>query len=307
MDWLLHNFIADMPGPSFVGAFAGVAVMVLAACYLAIRRRDPTKLLAPPEVPSKVDPYEIAYLRGGANEVVRVVVYALRQRGFIAVRTENIGFMHTSTTTKLGQRRDPPDEQLTGLEARVFDSVRRPKEASDLFDTRWKHFDWTKRSLTDDIEQLCSPYRTRLLADNLLLPAPTKQEKLRVFLLGAGTLVGLATYKVASAWYKGLSNIAFPVPMTVVAILILTVAVGASDHKISARGKAYLARLRLAFGGLGTSVSSGTSNAFQPDHAAVLAVGVSGLAILKGTPDAAFAEFFPKAGSRGGCGSNPGD
>ncbi len=296
MDWLLHNFIADMPGPWFLGVYAGFAVLVLAACYFSIRPRGRTKLLEPPDVPSKPDPYEIAYLRGGANEVIRVVVYALRQRGFIEVLPEKKFFIFTTTAAKLGQRRDRPDETLTDVEALIFDFVRQPKKASELFEE-------TKQALNDDIYRLYRPYVARLVADNFFLSAPTKAEKLRIWFLGAVPLVALATYKIALAWSKELSNIGLLITITfVVTIIILPSIVDSFDHKISARGKAYLARLRLAYGGLGAGARSAVGNDRHLDYAAILMVGVFGLGILKGTPDAAFAQLFANAGFSSSCG-----
>ncbi len=302
MDWLLHNFIADMPGSSFLGVYAGVAVLVLAACYFAIRRSDPTKLMEPPEVPSKVDSYEIAYLRGGANEVIRVVAYALRQRGFIEVITQTKRFLFTTTTTKLGQRKDHPDEQLTDLEARIFDSVRQPKVVSDVFDTQRKLGN-SEIPLKHDVKRLCAPYKARLLADSLLLPAPTIAEKRRVWFLGAAPLVALAAYKIVLDWNTVLSIIVLLLWVTFVATGIQGLIFFFADHKISARGKAYIAWLQLAYGSLGAGARAVVGTDRPLEHAAILAVGVSGLAVLKGTPDTAFAELFTMAGSaRGRCG-----
>ena len=69
MNWLLHNVVADLYGPYFLLFYATVIVALIVACCRSVRSVDQTRDLDPPEVPAKLDPYEIAYLRGGENEV----------------------------------------------------------------------------------------------------------------------------------------------------------------------------------------------------------------------------------------------
>src|SRR5215831_20726508 len=85
MDWLTHNAIAEIPGPSFLWVYGVIAVAVIAAAYGIVRSRDKSGLRAPPPMPSMFDPYELAYLRGGENEVIRTALYALHQLGLIEV------------------------------------------------------------------------------------------------------------------------------------------------------------------------------------------------------------------------------
>src|SRR5262245_38132446 len=83
MDWLLDNPVANMYGPKFLLLYVGLAVFTILACRLAIRGSDPTKNLPPLPVPSNPDPYEIAYLRGGENEVTRLIIFNLIQRKYL--------------------------------------------------------------------------------------------------------------------------------------------------------------------------------------------------------------------------------
>ena len=70
---LTNNFIANMPGPVFLLFYA---IVVIITCMLAViykRHIQPkvdTNLI---KVPNTPDPYEIAYLRGGHKEVLRLM------------------------------------------------------------------------------------------------------------------------------------------------------------------------------------------------------------------------------------------
>ncbi len=85
MSWLLHNVIADMYGPYFLAFYAVVIGVVIVGCYRSVRSVDRTGDFEPPPLPAKIDPYEIAYLRGGENEVTRVALASLIQRGLLKI------------------------------------------------------------------------------------------------------------------------------------------------------------------------------------------------------------------------------
>ena len=65
MNWLMHNVVADLYGPYFLLFYAAAIAAVVASSYSAVRRLDRTRHLPPQQIPAKLDPYEIAYLRGG--------------------------------------------------------------------------------------------------------------------------------------------------------------------------------------------------------------------------------------------------
>ena len=75
-----HNPLADLSGPHFLLLYACVIVGTLFWVALSRQGLDPASEERPPLVPAHPDPYEIAYLRGGENEVTRVTVFSLIQR-----------------------------------------------------------------------------------------------------------------------------------------------------------------------------------------------------------------------------------
>ena len=104
MNWLLHNVVADMYGPYFLVFYATVIGVVIVACYRSVRAVDRTLDLGLPEIPAKLDPYEIAYLRGGENEVTRVAIASLIQRGLLQIIEKRILL---AKTKKIDRGREP--------------------------------------------------------------------------------------------------------------------------------------------------------------------------------------------------------
>src|ERR687895_307775 len=93
MDLLMNNPLADMYGPLFLLVYAAAIALTAVACRVLTRRLDWTANMAPPPIPSDPDPHEIAYLRGGENEVTRSVVFALVQKGLLQVRQQGDDFI----------------------------------------------------------------------------------------------------------------------------------------------------------------------------------------------------------------------
>ena len=81
MSVLLHNYIADMPGPNFLFFYASV-IIVVCVFYGILFSRGLTFNTQPlPVVPAQPDVYELAYLRDGEAEVVRAVVFDTVREG----------------------------------------------------------------------------------------------------------------------------------------------------------------------------------------------------------------------------------
>lgn len=86
MDILLDNPLASMYGPYFLVFYIGF-IFILLLVFGSVRNRiDQTDKLALPPIPPNIDPYEIAFMRGGTNEVARSVIFALMQKGLIEMR-----------------------------------------------------------------------------------------------------------------------------------------------------------------------------------------------------------------------------
>src|SRR5262245_29646667 len=242
MDWLTHNAIAEIPGPPFLWIYCVVALAIVAAAYRMVRSLDKTGLREPPPVPSTLDPYELAYLRGGKNEVIRTALYALHQLGLIEVIPAK-----RSTALRLVAGADVHRvRELTALEERVlrsidpsaqrsylFQSGRLERDVSYLFQSGW---------LESDVERLCEPFRNKLESEELLRSDNVRRSALLIPFLASAVLVALFLYgAVNNGWPFG-----YPVILTTISlILVWNVVAPVARVRVSDRGRAYLKRLRI--------------------------------------------------------------
>ncbi len=65
----MRNPLTQVSGPEFLGLFAIFIVAVALVCWYRSRSRDRSMELPVLSTHTRVDPYEIAYLRAGENEL----------------------------------------------------------------------------------------------------------------------------------------------------------------------------------------------------------------------------------------------
>jgi uncharacterized protein (TIGR04222 family) len=87
---ILHNPLAEMYGPDFLRLYGVVIAITLGVCWLMVSVADKTKSLSLPLIPANPNPYEIAYLQGGENQVAQLTVFNLIERGLLQVDKKNI-------------------------------------------------------------------------------------------------------------------------------------------------------------------------------------------------------------------------
>lgn len=101
MDFLFDNPLANMFGPYFVVLYTAFLVSTVIVFRISKSRLDKTAHLSLPPVPQNPDPFEIAFLRGGANELARAVIFSLNQKNLVKFINEekfsricptNVGF-----------------------------------------------------------------------------------------------------------------------------------------------------------------------------------------------------------------------
>ena len=161
MDWLIHNPIADLPGPAFLGVYAAAIAMTCFAAFRAIRARDTSGWREPPPVPKEPDAYELAYLRGGENAVIRTGLFSLLRRGYVEVFASKPKRFATAVAKLRQADFPPPPAGLTALERALFRACEGTVTPAELF---------RKEGVASDFGPYCEPYRERLEAEELLLP-----------------------------------------------------------------------------------------------------------------------------------------
>ncbi len=305
MNGFLHNIIADMPGPEFLLLYGSVIAALLLATWAARHYLDASNALPPLAVPARPDPYEIAHLRGGANEVFRVAVVSLLQRGHLRVIQEKGKEKITGAENGLAT------DGLSEVERKVFHLFSQPMTAHEMFSS----------NLPSELAPFSSAYDERLAREQLL---PAGDWKLRLFLPGALLVTGLGGYKLLVAIEKGHSNVWFLIIMGAIGICWLF---KLGFRRLSRRGEEYLKGLELAFGQLKSRMlvaapapAAGGSGLismhldYSPENASLrsdpsltLIAAIFGLGILAETQYDHYQKMFHQGSSgSGGCGGGCG-
>src|SRR4028118_1237893 len=258
MDWFEHNFIADMPGPQFLLLYAGVILSVLVLCRVRLRLSDPSAALPPTTIPPQPDPYSIAYLRGGTSEVVRLVTFALLERGFLQVIDEPKKKWQNPKPQRMQRVAQSQDlSQLSRMERCALDWFDRPRTAADIFKD--------PGGLITYVEGYCAEYERHLRQEQLLASDTMKTLAAQTGWCGAAIILSVGGYKLLDAWLEGRSNVSFLIIMSIVSLVALTLVCG--QPRLSRRGRAYLRQLQLAFNGLKSQASrAGTANKGAQAH-----------------------------------------
>lgn len=304
MDWLMNNPLADMYGPLFLLVYAGVIALTVVACRMATRRLDWTANMPLPQVPSQPDPHEIAFLRGGENEVTRSVIFALAQKGLLRV-TES------GTVERVWEKKETG--QLSPIERRTYDWFTIPYKTSDIY---------RAGGLASHLKPFCAAYEQHLQRENFLTTHDTRQTARLCALAGASVILSLGAYKLIVAVAEGRFNIVFLIILGIIGTVVLVKA--CRTPRISRRGHAYIERVQLAFSRLRWQASAAPrpstpegaeAAAFGAyDPSLLLLVGVFGVGALAGTPYDHYQQSFNRAAvadnggasSGSGCGSSCG-
>jgi uncharacterized protein (TIGR04222 family) len=288
MSWSLSDWIATMPGPNFLMLYGWIVVLTMALCHWALHRPDWTAELPPLAIPADPDPYEIAYLRGGVNELSRLLFFSLMERGYLSIVDSK---KHLIQRTR-GHAELAP---LIPIERTMLDWFSEPRPTHDVFS-----------EIAGRIELYYPAYRKHLEAEDLIVwREPQERRVWQIRLVGVLVILGLGGYKLLAATATGHTNVGFLIGMAGISVLILMQAI--KPPRLSIRGQAYLARLRTAYGGLRyerTMVNPG-----EVEPAAMLLVGLFGLEALQGTAHDVYSELFSTSSSgvgTSGCGADSG-
>jgi len=292
MNPLLDNFIGSMRGPAFLLFYICIAVVTLVLCRLRRQAADPSRHAPPLPLPSDPEPHEIAYVRGGANELIRVVILDLIQRQFLRY-TETPKRWFKNAEQKIERHPDaPPPKLLTPVEREVMSVFTGPKNGQEVFESGM---------LTANVERHCGDYLRRMSEEQLLSPPETKQRAVRIGLAGAAVLLGLAGYKLTAAILTQHYNVGFLIVLTFVSVVVL--AFLCAVPRLSARGREYVLRLQQVFEQLKQERSY--YGKLGPDPRILLLVSLFGVGMLADTPHDIYRKMFVQSSS-GGCGGGCG-
>jgi len=289
-DWLTDNAIANMRGVDFLLLYVPVIVVAMFSGWLFIRSADTTGEEAPLPLPSNPDPYELAYLRGGVPEVVRLAAFKLIQAHCLVSGGADLKLAQVEGAA------EPPG--MSDIERLVYKELATPQKMRALC-----------KRLASEFKQCCDPMSQRLYNDRMLsVRTVVSRARLVRAVLLSGIII-LGGYKLVVALSRGRTNVIF---------LILVMIFGAAftmrisvTPRLSRRGKDYLKRFysKLKDERMAVLPSMGIE-----DDKLILLVAVMGFVTLRNTPYAQYlnvltipaSSSFSDSSFSGGCGGGGG-
>jgi uncharacterized protein (TIGR04222 family) len=223
MDTVFNNPLAQMYGPYFLLVYGAVIGGVLLVCHRVLR--DRTAALPVPKIPDDLEPYEVAYLRGGENAIAQLVV----------ARLVELGYWEIVETTRLVATENPPDvELLNEIEKQAFENLTPRQLATEVRGE-------IARSLSTE------PLQQSLEQQNLLTSGAMRQYNCWVVKGGAIAILGLGGYKFIAAIHTHHYNVGFLVMMAAFSLIWLWFLYGVRTPRQTDLGKHYLQQLKNAF------------------------------------------------------------
>jgi uncharacterized protein (TIGR04222 family) len=265
----------ELHGTDFLAFYVVVGAIAVGLEYLWIRALE-----AGPLPPLQLtDPYQIAYLRGGAEEALKIVALSLIDRGLLKAGDGT-----------LGAEENAHEWVRRRIEKAVLRLYRLPGEV-------------TAMAADADCQEACRSYRETLDSHGLIAGAGVLWRRLPGFLLAAMLLVFVGMLKINIALSEGRDNLAF--------LIACMVGFGyATLHMFrrhqTRRGEAMLADLRAIFSRL-----RGRSETLRQGGAtneAALLAAVFGVSAVPRDLFPGLRGLYPKRKKRSdsGCGSGSG-
>jgi uncharacterized protein (TIGR04222 family) len=267
--------LLNLPGPMFLLVYA---VLTAAVClsmreWIGSRENQPaTRILR------VRDPYEIAYLRGGAGELVQVAALSLVRRNLLEPKAVMLEIKERGAT----------DDVSVPIERAILDACRTAAQAAKL-------------QQNTSVQVSAEAYRRGLIEGNLMPTEQMQSERNRVAAIAAAVLIGVALVKILYAVAHGHSNIIFLIAFTAIAMFALYKIASVRRTRAGDQALQHLGTLfaRVKRGPRPTS----------PDqlHEALLLAAVYGDYAVPGMAQLAWRKLFRQPGQQGGgssCGSD---
>lgn len=289
MDFLQNNPVAHMYGPQFLILYGAVSLIVVATVvwYMNSIKRIATF----PALTVASDPYEIAYLRGGENEVIRIVIFALLQKEYIQI--------HVDKNEKLLSASIKPETAsgLNDIEMSTLRLLQKPLTAQQIFAS----------DLTGIVKGHLILLHERFTDEGLFYLPSVKTRALCAASASLAVILGLGGYKTYVALDTGHHKLGFLLVMatiSTIAVILLT-----NVPRLTNVGSKYLEQLQLAHANLRNLSLTENVALISPDdyQSYLLAMAIFGTTILNNTPYSDLGEVFVVSTSNdGGCGSSCG-
>jgi uncharacterized protein (TIGR04222 family) len=264
--------IATVAGLAIVVAYALLCAVTVLGVRRVVRRLDDSGARPVPPVPAQPDPYELAYLRAGPHEAKRLVMLNLLERGYLWILSRHECVLSQASTGRAAEDLDTVERQFFN---RFF---AQPLTVREALQAR----DWG-----DAIDRRCDDYQAQFEREHFLIPPAVRRRAAALGLVAVGLLV--------LVWYVCARLMAPAQHATLLLIIPLLVATGALWQvcrlpRLSRLGRAYLRRVRLAYGNLRLPNAPKPPGIVAPEL--LLLVGICGIGVLDRPW---YSELFAKA------------
>jgi uncharacterized protein (TIGR04222 family) len=211
----------DLPGPQFLGLYAGLGLIVLALLY---QFKQSAEAGEPGRLPVS-DPYLIAYLRGGPIEAVRLGIAVLVDRQLLAIGSDDTVVVREGATPMHGSN---------DLERAILQQCARPEHPRDI-------------AASERLQGIAKrTYEPGLVTMGLIAGPDVQARRRRVMSVAIAVLVVVAGIKIVVGLARNR-----PVLFLVVSAAVFTVlTVGVMKGRRTVRGDRILADLRVLFDAL---------------------------------------------------------
>ena len=274
----------DWRGPQFLLFYLALIVAVLAWCWRRVRGGADTTTV--PRVSDLInDPYFIAYLRGGTSETIRIAVFNLLDRGFLAFEKK-----------KLVAKRSDIELLRRPIDRALLQTCATPRTLLQL--------------VSDVVVQLnCRDYGDELRRRSFLIDDAQRLARRSTVFIGISVLLGVAAVKIALAVHRGHFNLTFLMMPAVVAVYAVIIVCGVKQR--TPLGQRALSQLRELTSRLRQRAAELRPGGASTD--ALLLAGVFGVGALPTEAFPLLTKIYPHANinvggnsGRDSCGSSCG-
>lgn len=304
MQWLFDNPTANLPGPIFLMLYVAVACAAVLGLRWMIARSDPSRGLPPLPMPSSIDPFQIAFLRGGENEVLRTAMVDLVQRGWIELEPQpkpssswiRPAVAHPQWRLAIAPQEPRPTHPIHCF---VLEHFQSPATAPSLF----------KSSLLRRLDPEFDAWRRWTERESLLIDRSLQWSAIA---LGAASVLMLEAFggwKLIAAALHHRSNIVFLIALMGLVPFVLVAA--SRVPRLSRRGKAFLRDVQTVLAPyrivkvaekVEPELPGKASYSFGDASIPLLAMGAFGVDALQGSSmDPLFRAYRASAATGSGC------
>lgn len=279
----------NLYGPQFLFFYVLVGIGTIAWAFIRLREIQQTWPV--PKLDLN-DPYEIAYLRGGQNEVARIAVLALLKHGVLKHKKNKLSPSKNTQPVLFDIEEDSGSDVESSQQQSTISGrpphLKKPIEAAvvEFFQSSRPAYEvFSMPRLADR----CSEYYAKLCSKRLLASDLIFKDRFPVIGIASAIIGGLAFLKIIVAILSGRSNVGFLIIFAAAFVAVLWFLFRRDPSELRNR---VLSDLRTLCAGM--RPSSGSSKPLKADEAILLAA-IYGIGALPAADYKVMEKLFNKS------------